>query len=213
LLKQAMAFIMLAAAAYFIGIGLNTWLSDAPAPPSRLHWWPVMFMCAAAGAWTGLRAFTLSSRKVVRATGAALGTAIVALCLYGAVRLTDTGPIAWASYTPQRLDTAFKEQKIVVMIFTAEWCLNCKALEQSVWGNPELAKLVSGPSMLPIKVDLTGSNPEGRKMLQDAGSLTIPLLVVYSRDGRPIFRSDFYTIDQVMEAIKTGSAAPRPAAS
>jgi len=97
-----------------------------------------------------------------------------------------------------------------VMIFTAEWCLNCKALEQSVWHNPELVKLMSGPSVVPIKVDLTGSNPEGRKMLQEAGSLTIPLLLVYKPDGQPVLRSDFYTTDQVVEAIRTSLAASPP---
>ncbi len=213
LLKQAMAIIMLAAAAYFIGIGLGTWWSDPAAPPSRWHWWPVMILGAAAGAWTGLRAIMLSSGKRAKVIWAALGTATVVLCLYSAVRLTDTGPIAWASYTPQRLDRAFNEHKTVVMIFTAEWCLNCKALEQGVWGDPELVKLVSDPSVLPVKVDLTGSNPEGRKMLREAGSLTIPLLVVYAGDGQPMFKSDFYTTEQVIEAIRAAQAASRPVAS
>jgi thiol:disulfide interchange protein DsbD len=126
--------------------------------------------------------------------------------------LTDTGPIAWASYTPQRLDRAFNEHKTVVMIFTAEWCLNCKALEQGVWSDPDLVKLVSSPSVLPVKVDLTGSNPEGRKMLREAGSLTIPLLVVYAGDGQPMFKSDFYTTEQVIEAIRAALAAFPPAA-
>ena len=207
LLKQAMALLMLAAAAYFIGIGIGTLLSDPAAPAGRLHWWPVMILCAAAGAWTGLRAFTLSSGKRAKALWASVGAGIVVLSLYGAARLTDTGPIAWAAYTPDRLERAFKEHKTVAMIFTAEWCLNCKALEQGVWGNPELVRLVSEPSVLPVKVDLTGSNPEGRKRLQAAGSLTIPLLLVYTPDGQPIFRSDFYTADQVMVAIRASLAA------
>ena len=210
LLKQAMAILMLAAAAYFIGIGLDTLLSGPAAPAGRLHWWPVMILCAAAGAWTCFRAITLSIRKRAKAFWAALGAAAVAICLYGAVRLTDTGPIAWVAYSPERLVRAFKEHNTVVMIFTAEWCLNCKALEQSVWDNPELAKLVSEPSVLPMKVDLTGSNPEGRKKLQEAGSLTIPLLVVYQPDGQPVFRSDFYTANQAAEAIRTALAAPQP---
>jgi len=207
LLKQAMAILMLAAAAYFIGIGLGTLLSGPAATPGRLYWWPVMILCAAAGAWTGLRAVRLLSGKRAKAICAALGAAIVALCLYGAVRLTDTGPIAWATFTRERLDRAFKEQKTVVMIFTAEWCLNCKALEQSVWGNPELVKLVSGPSVVPIKVDLTGDNPEGRKMLQEGGSLTIPLLLIYKPDGQLVLRSDFYTATQVVEALRESLAA------
>jgi thiol:disulfide interchange protein len=210
LLKQAMAILMLAAAAYFIGIGLGTLLSEPGAAAGRLYWWPVMILCAAAGAWTGIRAARLSSGKRAKAVWAALGAAIVALCLYGAVRLTDTGPIAWAAFTPERLDRAFREHKTVVMIFTAEWCLNCKALEQSVWENPELVKLVSQPAVAPIKVDLTGSNPEGRKMLQEAGSLTIPLLVVHKPDGEPLLRSDFYTANQVMEAIRESLAASPP---
>jgi len=210
LLKQAMAILMLAAAAYFIGIGLGTLLSDPAAPASRLYWWPVMILCAAAGAWTGLRAVTLSFGKRAKAFWAAVGAAVVVICLYGAVRLTDTGPIAWASYTPERLARAFKEHQTVVMIFTAEWCLNCKALEQSVWDNPVLVKLVSGPSVAPIKVDLTGNNPEGRKKLQEAGSLTIPLLLVYKPDGWPVFRSDFYTADQVVQAVRTSLAASQP---
>jgi len=213
LLKQAMAILMLATAAYFIGIGLGTWWSDPAAPPSRWHWWPVMILGAAAAAWTGLRAIMLSSGKRTKVIWAALSTATAVLCFYGAVSLTDTGPIAWVSYTPQRLDRAFKEHKPVVMIFTAEWCLNCKALEQSVWRDSELVKLVSGPALLPVKVDLTGSNPDGRKMLQEAGSLTIPLLVVYAADGQPMFKSDFYTAGQVIEAIRAALAASRPAAS
>jgi thiol:disulfide interchange protein DsbD len=162
-----------------------------------------MLLCAAAGAWTGFRAFTLSFGKKGKAFWAALGAGIVALSLYGAVRLTDAGPIAWTAYSPERLERALREHKTVALIFTAEWCLNCKALEQSVWGHPELVRLVSGPSVLPMKVDLTGSNPEGRKMLQEAGSLTIPLLLVIQPDPRrTVFRSDFYTADQVAAAIR-----------
>jgi thiol:disulfide interchange protein len=201
---------MLAAAAYFIGIGFGTWRSDPGTPAGRLHWWPVMILCAAAGAWTGLRAARLSVGNRAKALWAAAGAAVIAVCLYGAVRLTDTGLIAWASYTPERLTRAFKEHKTVVMIFTAEWCLNCKALEQSVWGDPALAKLVSRPTVAPIKVDLTGNNPAGREKLREAGSLTIPLVMVYRPDGWPVFRSDFYTADQVVQAVTRALQSSEP---
>jgi thiol:disulfide interchange protein len=85
-------------------------------------------------------------------------------------------------------------------------------LEQSVWVDRELVKLASDPRVLPLKVDLTGNNPEGRKKLQEAGSLTIPLLVVYRPDGQSVFRSDFYTANQVAEAIRTALAAAQPKA-
>jgi hypothetical protein len=45
------------------------------------------------------------------------------------------------------------------------------------------------------------------------GDRLIPLLVVYAADGRSILKSDFYTRDQVMEAIGSALAASRSGAS
>jgi hypothetical protein len=38
------------------------------------------------------------------------------------------------------------------------------------------------------------------------------LLVVYAGDGQPMFKSDFYTTEQVIEAIRAALAAFPPAA-
>ncbi|MGE5255233.1 MAG: protein-disulfide reductase DsbD family protein [Hyphomicrobiales bacterium] len=211
LLKQVMAIFMLAAAAYFIGIGLETLMAEPGAPASRFHWWPVVILCAGAGAWTGIRAARLSTARMGKGLWAAVGAAIMAGSLYAGVWLTETGPVTWVSYTPERLAKAFKEDKSVVMVFTAEWCLNCKALEQSVWSDAVLAKAVSQSRVLAMKVDLTGSNPAGRAKLLEAGSLTIPLLVVYRPDGSPVFKGDFYTADQVLQAVARALSPAGPA--
>lgn len=213
LLKQAMAFFMLAAAAYFIGIGLSSLAADAAKPVGRFYWWPVMALCAAGGAFSGYRASRLARSRAGRTAWLSVGALIAAAALAGGVKLTDPGPLAWSHFTPLRLETALRDGNIVLMVFTAEWCLNCKALEQSVWRDPDLARLASRKGVVAMKVDLTGSNPAGREKLRETGSLTIPLLVVYAADGRPIFKSDFYTADQVMEAVRSALAASRPTAS
>ncbi len=43
LIKQVMGLFMLAAAAYFIGVGLVSLFSTPPTPPSKIFWWPVLF--------------------------------------------------------------------------------------------------------------------------------------------------------------------------
>ncbi|MFY9708039.1 MAG: hypothetical protein WAJ95_19145, partial [Desulfobacterales bacterium] len=58
----------------------------------------------------------------------------------------------------------------------------------------------------PIKVDITGNNPQGKTKLQEIGHLTIPLLVVYSPAGREVFRSDFYTVAQILAAVNKARA-------
>jgi thiol:disulfide interchange protein DsbD len=206
LLKQVMGLLMLAAAAYFIGIGLSALASDGAGPPSRIYGWPVAGLAAAAAVWAGYRGSRLSRSAAGKALGCAAAAAAAALALLAGVRLTDTGPVAWIPYTPQRLEAAMARGTPVVLTFTAEWCLNCKALEQSVWNDPRLAGVLAAGAAVPVKVDLTGDNAEAKAKLRETGSLTIPLLVVYSADGRPVFRSDFYTADQVLEAIAAAAA-------
>jgi thiol:disulfide interchange protein DsbD len=202
LLKQVMGLLMLAAAAYFIGIGVSTSAAGAADPPSRLYWWPVAGLCAASGAWAGYRGARLAASRTAKALWSAIAAAVMTAALLAGLRLTDTGPIPWVHYSPERLAAAFNRGKPVVLNFTAEWCLNCKALEHSVWSDPRLVAALARGDAAAIKVDLTGNNPEANAKLRETGSLTIPLLVVYTAGGSPVFKSDFYTADQVREAIE-----------
>ena len=208
LVKQVMAFFMLAAAAYFIGTGLASLLAEPPAPPGRSYWWVVMGFCAAAGAWLAWRTWKVTADTGRRVFFTILGLLVVAGSLYGGVRLTDRGPIDWVYYTPARLEKAFEARKVVLLDFTAEWCLNCKALEQGVLHDPRIVERLKGNDVVAMKVDITGKNPVGRAMLKKAGRLTIPLLVIYDRRGKPVFNADFYTVEQVLAALQDAGVKP-----
>jgi thiol:disulfide interchange protein len=52
-----------------------------------------------------------------------------------------------------------------------------------------------------MKVDITGNNPAGKAKLKEVGTLTIPLLVIFSPNGKQLFKSDFYTAGQVYDAV------------
>ncbi len=208
LVKQVMAFFMLAAAAYFIGTGLSSLLAEPPAPPGRSYWWAVMGFCAAAGAWLAWRTWKVTADTGRRVFFTILGLLVVAGSLYGGVRLTDRGPIDWVYYTPARLEKAFEARKVVLLDFTAEWCLNCKALEQGVLHDPRIVERLKGNDVVAMKVDITGKNPVGRAMLKKAGRLTIPLLVIYDRRGKPVFNADFYTVEQVLAALQEAGVKP-----
>ena len=51
LIKQVMGLLMLAAAAYFVGVGLSALVVTPPDPPGKEYWWAVMAFGAAAGFW------------------------------------------------------------------------------------------------------------------------------------------------------------------
>jgi thiol:disulfide interchange protein DsbD len=202
LIKQVMGLLMLAAASYFIGTGISAWFTNPPDPPSKAYWWVVMAFSASAGGWLIYRTLNIASRLINRILFAAIGILMIAVSWWGIVPLTSSGPIDWVSYTPQRFEAALKQGKIVVLDFTAEWCLNCKALEAGVLRKPNIARLLSADDIVSFKVDLTARNPAGKAKLKQVGQLTIPLLVVYGPAGKLIFKSDFYTPEQIEHAIR-----------
>ncbi len=203
---------MLAAAAFFVGSGLSGWLHTPPGPPSRAYWWVVALFVAAAGGWLIVGVFRITSRKVPRAVWTSVGLVFLVVAAAGGRAFTDRGPIEWAYYTPQRFEQAQHEDQVVVMDFTAEWCLNCKVLEQSVLYDPRVVEALQQPGVVPMKVDITGNNAEGNRMLRQVDRLTIPLLVVFTPDGKEAFKSDFYTVDQVVSAIKAAQQRKQVAA-
>lgn len=207
LIKQVMGGLLLAAGAYFIGAGMSGLLVEAPDPPSRFFWWVVAAIATASGLWLAYRTIRISSKLVNRATFGGIGLAIAALSLYVGVSQTSKGPIDWIYYTPERFAEAKAAGQVVVMDFTAEWCLSCKALESGVLAREHVASLMApGTGVTPIKVDITGNNEPGNDMLIRSGRRTIPLLIVFAPDGTEVFKSDSYTPGQVVEAIEKALA-------
>jgi thiol:disulfide interchange protein DsbD len=200
-IKQVMGLFMLAAAAYFVGSALSALVVKPPDPPPKHYWWGVMGFTAGGGLWMAYRTWRIAIHKISRVVFIILGILIFGGSVWGGMHLTDRGPINWIYYTPERLQTAFDQRKSVALIFTAEWCLNCKALEQGVLNSDRIVRLFGSKAVAPVKVDITGHNPSGRAKLKEVGQLTIPLLIVYAPDGREIFRSDFYTAEQIIEAV------------
>ena len=201
LIKQVMGLLLLAAAAYFAGAGLSGLMVEPPAPPSRLYWWAVGLVAAAAGLLMMLRTFRITPRIGPRIVFGGLCALILAASILVAVRMTDKGPIDWIYYTPERLAEARSDGDVVVLDFTAEWCLNCKTLEATVLATKQVAAALNGDGVVAMKVDLTGNNEAGNALLRESGRLTIPLLVVLAPDGTEIFKSDAYTPRQVLDAI------------
>ena len=156
------------------------------------------------------RTLRLATHKMLKTVFVSLGIILIALPIWGAVRLSGPGPIDWVYYTPERFEAAVQQRKIVVMEFTAEWCLNCKALEEGVLHDRKITDLLADEDIIPMKVDITGNNRAGKAKLKAVGSLTVPLIVVFDPDGQAIFKSDFYTVAQILKAVERARAARKP---
>lgn len=207
LIKQVMGLLMLGAGAYFLGTGLAGIVARPPDPPSQAYWWAVAAFVALAGAWLAWRSVQISQRPGKRLFFGGCGLALVLAGIMMGVRFTEKSPIRWVYYTPERLADAQKENKVIVLEFTAAWCLNCHLLEKKVLHDARIVKLLNAEGVAPIKVDLTGNNPHGNDKLVAVGRRSIPYLVVYSSNGKEIFASDAYTVAQLEQAMSAARGA------
>ncbi len=201
LLKQTMGILILAVAAFFLGLGLASVSTRPPAPPTLAYWWAVGGLVALAGLWLAWRTLGVARSGPRRAVFVGLGLVLAAAGVFGAARLADRGPIAWVYYTPELAAQAAREKKVVVMDFTADWCLNCKALEAAVLHRPEIVALLGESGVVPMKVDLTADNQAGNDKLRELNWVGIPLLAVFGPGlGEPI-KLDTYTVQVVKDAV------------
>ncbi len=202
LVKEVMGLLMLAVAAFFIGTGLDPLLRTAIDPPIRVHWWVVAGFVALAMAWLVYRTFKVTPKPVPRAFWAAFAVLFTLANFAIARSLTDHGPIDWVAYTPERFQERIAKGEVVVMDFTAEWCLNCKALESGVLHQKEVAELLQSQGVTPMKVDLTGRNEPGQAKLKSLNWVGIPLLAIFGPGLDEPLRYDTYTPSTVKNAIE-----------
>ena len=87
LIKQVMGLLMLAAAAYFVSVGLSALVVTPPDPPGKDYWWVVMAFGAAAGFWLVCGTVRITARWGRRAVFGGLGAALVVFSAAGAVRV------------------------------------------------------------------------------------------------------------------------------
>jgi len=203
LVKQVMGLFMFAVAAFFFGIGLSTLTSSPLDPPSKAHWWVVAVFVALAGGWMLVRTVQITKKTSRRVVFGGLGVLFGAAAFLAAAEMTAPSRIEWIYYEPDLLAEARERGDVVMVDFTAEWCLNCKALESTVLYTDAVVEAIQKGGVVPMKVDLTGDNPDGRALLTELDWVGIPLLAFYGPAlEEPLRYGDGYTIEMVRNALE-----------
>ncbi len=204
-LKQVMGLLLLAAAIYFIGAGINGYLED----PIKVHWWAIGLVGAAAGVWTVIRTMQLAKGRGTQAAFVLVGLFITGVSIAIPPVLTHER-LPWRKFTPDALQAAMSKGDVAVLDFTAEWCINCKTFEKTILESDAVAAVLNEPGVALLKADITGKNAPGTAKLAELGRVTIPLLVVYAADGTEVLKSEAYSAQQVIDAVKAAKSRRRP---
>ena len=119
--------------------------------------------------------------------------------------LVVTAGVIGFRYLTQLNDPAFAKldggagqpqgQKLVLLMFTADWCGPCKVFKTYVLSNPKVKSKVERSCPL-VKVDMTAKDRQSAEVAQQYGVQAIPTLILTDAKGREVARYDGMTDPQ-----------------
>ncbi len=190
-IREGLALVLLAAAVFF----------SASLMPKAVYPWLWWSWLALVLAW-GARRFVQGNGTVRVITTTAAGLALAMTMGFASPLDSNGDELVWQPYSAKLLTETKARGTPYLLEFTADWCINCKILERTVYQEPSVAKAVRRTKMVPIQVDVTASNPEKDALLTATGGQALPFAVVVDRDDTVIARfTGLFDADSLVEAI------------
>jgi thiol:disulfide interchange protein len=109
------------------------------------------------------------------------------------------------SFTSASLMRNRDEGKISMVVFTADWCPNCRVVERLSLHTPTVAEEMRRRGVDLMTADITRTNPPASELLEKLGGKSIPYLAVFPPKGdfrRPVCLRDIYSEEDVLKAIR-----------
>tara|TARA_R110002051_G_scaffold8386_5_gene35245 strand:+ start:31413 stop:32606 length:1194 start_codon:yes stop_codon:yes gene_type:complete len=190
-IREVLALILLAAAVFF----------SASLVPKAVYPWLWWAWLALVLVW-GLRRFVQGSGAVRVITATATGLALAVTVVFASLLGSGEDELVWQPYSAELLADTKARDTPYLLEFTADWCINCKVLERTVYKEPAVAEAVARAGMVPIQVDVTASDPEKDALLTATGGQALPFAAIFDADGTVVARfTGLFDTDSLVEAI------------
>jgi thiol:disulfide interchange protein DsbD len=165
------------------------------------------FIALAAWIWGAYCGPDASARRRRALGGLALGLFAAAVFLG---LQTTTESAQWDTFTPQAFRASLGRQP-QVLVFTADWCPNCKMMEHTVLGAGQMRAWQQRYGVRFIRADLTRENAPALALLRALGSNSIPFAALFpAGEGAhaPLVLRDMYTSGQFENALERSFGTP-----
>lgn len=121
---------------------------------------------------------------------------------------------AWQPFSLAKLrQLTVAEGRTVLVDFSAEWCLTCKALERTVLHTDAVNAAIAKGDVVTMYGDFTDYSPEIKETIKALGGAGVPTIAIFPGGDpyRPIVFSGFYTQSGLLAAIEQASGRSTPA--
>jgi thiol:disulfide interchange protein len=185
----------------FVLIAVAVWLITI-VPQSRrtgvIYFAVVLAFCLWMwGGWVGFGS-KLRNKIIVRVLAVALAVAAGFYLLRPHAKLID-----WKSYDAGRIDLALSESRPVLIDFTADWCLSCKAVDIFVYSRKDIAELIKDKDVLAIRADTTEKDcPATTALANTYHEPGVPVSILLLPNGEDVRWHGKAFADELIEQLK-----------
>lgn len=119
------------------------------------------------------------------------------------VTVTSEG-LQWVPFNRRMLNQWLSSGETALVEWTADWCPNCKYIENTVFRNPRVVEVLKQKDVRLMRADITRSHPEAERLLRQLGGQSIPFSVVFlgNNPTKPIILRDVYTVETLLKVLR-----------
>lgn len=203
-LKQALSFPMFAVAVWLVWV-----FGNQIQHPSATLFLLAALVLASMALWIygrfGGPAQSTPGRWIARAVAAGILALAVAVPLWFTAGARAAEALDWEPYSDEAVETIREERGQMVFVnFTADWCVNCQLLEQTVLASGRVTSAFAEHDTALLKADWTHHDPGITEALAGFGRRSIPFFVLYPADpdAPPIELGEWITRGEVERALE-----------
>ena len=120
----------------------------------------------------------------------------------------QTGSGGWQSWTPEAERTARTSGKLVLVDYTASWCLSCQVNERIAFGQPEVRQALAAQNAVLLRADWTQHDDAITQSLTQLGRSGVPTYVIYAPGASAgHLLPEVLTPSVVLDALATAKGA------
>jgi len=105
------------------------------------------------------------------------------------------------AYTPKLLEDLRKENALVFLNFTADWCITCKVNEAVALKTSKVRKLIVDKNITYLEADWTRKDPIISSALEQYGRTGLPLYLLFPSKGDPLILPEILTEDILLSYL------------